>query len=266
MKNSLFVVCLFGLFAFSINASSYPTTGGVVIDIVDNDGKAFPVYEISKKKESRIYRAYLEAVYGENYKIRVRNQTNQRVGLVIAVDGRNIISGNQSNLGSTERMYVLGPYEQARYDGWRTSQSQVHRFFFTDSENSYADAWGDHSAMGVIAVAVYREQISTDPYRKQESKSRRESGKPKHPSSISEMESAGDAAAQPGTGFGSEYYSPVRIVRFDPLPQPTEKFFYKYEWRETLCVKGILNCRQPKNRFWPDDPERYGFVPYPPEY
>jgi hypothetical protein len=159
-------------------------------------------------------------------------------------------------------MYILGPYEQASYDGWRTSQRQVHRFYFTDVENSYAGAWGDHSAMGVLAVAVFHEKIRTIPQQRLKS----ESGKSRRPSSMAEAEPAEDAASQPGTGFGNEQYSPVRIVQFYPQSRPAEKIFYKYEWHEALCFKGILSCRQPKNRLWPDDPEQYGYAPYPPEY
>ena len=42
----------------------------------------------------------------------------------------------------------------------------------------------------------------------------------------------------------------------------------KYEWREALCMKRIVNCRQPENRFWPDDhysknQAGHGYAPYP---
>jgi hypothetical protein len=38
--------------------------------------------------------------------------------------------------------------------------------------------------------------------------------------------------------------------------------FLKYEWRETLCRKRIVDCREPANRFWPDD--ALSFSPPPP--
>ena len=41
--------------------------------------------------------------------------------------------------------------------GWRASLEAVNEFYFTDWKDSYAEAFGDRSARGVIAVAVYRE-------------------------------------------------------------------------------------------------------------
>ena len=77
-------------------------------------------------------RAYLEAERGRNYGVRVHNYTGGRIGLDVAVDGRNIISGRESHLSTKEPRYVRGPREQATYDGWRTSDTNVHRFVFTD--------------------------------------------------------------------------------------------------------------------------------------
>jgi len=44
---------------------------------------------------------------GGPLRIEVKNRLNRRVGLVIAVDGRNIISGTKSWLRNNERMYIL---------------------------------------------------------------------------------------------------------------------------------------------------------------
>ena len=135
-----------------------PHYSPVEIQIIADDGQYFPIYPVTKRHLKRETRAYLEAINGENYSIQIRNHTNQRVGVVIAVDGRNIISGKQSYLKHSENMYILSPYETQTYAGWRTSSSDIHRFYFTDLEDSYAHAFGDDSAMGVIAVAVYEEK------------------------------------------------------------------------------------------------------------
>ena len=103
------------------------------------------------------YKAYLEAAKGLNYSGQIRNRSNERIGVVFAVDVRNVISGDRSNLSPNERMYVLGPYQQESYEGWRTGKNRVNRFYFTDEGDSYAGAWDDYSAMGVIAVAAFRE-------------------------------------------------------------------------------------------------------------
>ena len=129
----------------------------VTFEFIDEQGRVFETFPTSSAG-SDIYRAYLEAKPEARYSIRARNITGGRVGIVIAVDGRNIISGDRSDLGRREAMYILGPYESATYSGWRTSASEVRRFYFTDVAESYAGRIGDESAMGVIAAAVYKER------------------------------------------------------------------------------------------------------------
>ena len=132
----------------------------VEIEIIADNGNHFSIYPVTQRHLKKEYRAYVEAINGENYSLNIRNYSNQRLGLVIAVDGRNIISGKKSKLKHSENMYILGPYETQSYSGWRTSSKDIHRFYFTDSENSYAEAFDDDSAMGVIAVAVYEEKAA----------------------------------------------------------------------------------------------------------
>jgi len=130
----------------------------VDVEVVSDRKGLLPLYRAGSAGRGDTYRAYVEAEKGELYGIRIRNNTGRRIGVVVAVDGRNIVSGEKSTLRKTERMYILGPYESADYDGWRTARDTVNRFYFTDPGDSYAGAFGDHSAMGVVAVAVYREK------------------------------------------------------------------------------------------------------------
>ena len=225
-------------------------------------GYYLPLHPVSAE-HPRTYRAYVEAVRGERYSIRVINRGPYRVGLVIAVDGRNVITGMKSFLQSRERMYILEPYASGLYEGWRTGRDQVNRFYFTDAGDSYAGAWGDHSALGVIAVAVFPEQPPPEPppssiyepeggYLHEEGKERlrKSAPQPMQPR----------AETQPGTGFGEGRYSPSVRVDFEPEPVPAERHFLKYEWRETLCRRGIIDCRPSGNRFWDED---RGYAPYP---
>ena len=102
-------------------------------------------------------RSYLQAEKGARYQVRVRNTTGERLGLVIAVDGRNIINGAKSELARAEPMYVLDAWDTQNYAGWRANLDAINEFYFTDWSDSYAEAFGDRSARGVIAVAVYGE-------------------------------------------------------------------------------------------------------------
>ena len=148
-------------------------------------------------------------------------------------------------------MYVLAPYQTQQYEGWRTGQNRTNRFFFTGISNSYTANWGDYTAQGVIAVAVFKERrlqrIGKTNNRMGKSKSRKEA---------------------PGTGFGRSTWSPSREVQFVANNRPFEKQFIKYEWRDTLCQRGIIQCRQRNepNRFWPEPEKDNGFAPFPSWY
>jgi hypothetical protein len=239
--------------------------GEVSVEIVTDQGSAFLVipHKDFWSRGTHVMKKYLEAKKGENYGIIIRNRTPERVGVVIAVDGRNIISGKKSDLRNTEEMYIVGGNEENRYDGWRTSENTVNRFTFTGAVDSYArKTFNDSSAMGVIAVAVYREKSGPQPL----SQMKNQKSLPASPSadravSGAASESVRDESA--GTGFGDEQYSPVVRVAFEPERQPMQKTLVKYEWRDVLCRKGILSCGQERrNRLW-DEGE---YAPYPPGY
>jgi hypothetical protein len=228
------------------------TGNAVDVQIRSDSGPILPVYPVAAQAPHR--KVYVEAVKGDHYSILVRNLLNRRIGVVVAVDGRNIISGGKSWLRNDERMYILEPYGQGEFKGWRTNLDSINRFYFTDVADSYAAAVHDESAMGVIAVAVYPEVRRQDPA--DLSRSSMGSARRDAPAAKSESESA-------GTGFGRQEHSPARVVAFEPESVAAEKVLLKYEWRSTLCQQGILRCGAPRparNRLWDDD----GFAPPPP--
>lgn len=239
----------------------------VQVEVVSDDGWIFPAYPARGSREGS-WRSYVEARRNARYGIQVVNNTDRRLGLVIAVDGRNIISGDRSNLSSSERMYILDPNGSATYDGWRTGRDSVSRFYFTNEGDSYAGAWDDYSATGVIAVAVYAER-RPPVIRRPPMYSHRDGGELRSapaPYDGREASAAAESDAA-GTGFGEEAHSSSVRVEFRPEFRPMEKHFLKYEWRETLCRKNIISCGPPsfreENRLWHDDG---GFVPPPPRH
>jgi hypothetical protein len=50
-------------------------------------------------------------------------------------------------------------------------------------------------------------------------------------------------------------------VEFVARSNADSRHFIKYEWRETLCRKHLVECGE-KNRFW--DESTLGFAPPPP--
>jgi len=261
----------------------------VEVRVITDDGRTLPTYPV--KNRHSLKKVYAEAVKGDRYRIEVTNRLGRRVGVVIAVDGRNIISGGRSWLKNGERMYILEPYETGKFSGWRSSNDSVNRFYFTEVPDSYAAAFGDESAMGVISVAAYpevqryippRPMVQSQPgasgQRDRLGKGatgfadRSESAAPpaaapapagepaRNRAAASEMKSLESA----GTGYGHEEYSPVRIVSFEPERHAAETIHIKYEWRDTLCKQGIIRCdiapRRYSNRLW----DTGGYAPPPP--
>ena len=70
----------------------------VSVDVVSDSRGVLRTYSVDPRARDASYRAYVEAGKGERYGIRIRNNTGGRIAVVVAVDGRNIISGSRSDL------------------------------------------------------------------------------------------------------------------------------------------------------------------------
>ena len=158
-------------------------------------------------------------------------------------------------------MYILGPHQSGVYHGWRTSRNRVNRFYFTGMSDSYAAAWGDYTAMGVIAIAVYQS-------RHNDLSGNRGKGKRTDPM---DRPRANGKRENPGTGFGENKWSPSKTVHFSPQRKPIIREFIKYEWRSTLCRNGIISCRKSKvrknrKRLWNNNSREQDYAPFPPQW
>ncbi|HET9474545.1 MAG TPA: hypothetical protein VFO82_11670 [Steroidobacteraceae bacterium] len=244
----------------------------VSIEIVDANGQVFREFPVNARDGA--LRSYLQAEKGARYQVRVRNTTGERLGLVIAVDGRNIINGATSELARSEPMYVLDAWGTQDYAGWRANLQAINEFYFTEWSDSYAEAFGDRSARGVIAVAVFREAPPPRPAyepslkRPDNRSADSEAGAyPAPPPASAEQRSAGKAEdgrhrdESAGTGYGERRIDRAVRVEFTAQSNPDSRHFIKYEWRETLCRKRLLECGE-NNRFW--DESTLGFAPPPP--
>jgi hypothetical protein len=253
MKRLLAAILLLGGAAASQAGMAAP-----IIEITGPDGRIFR--EIPVRARDGAMRSYLEAERGARYEVRVRNTSGERLGLVIAVDGRNIIDGRKSELARSEPMYVLGAWDTQNYAGWRANLDAINEFYFTDWSDSYAEAFGDRSAKGVIAVAVYREVPPPPPVAQRYEE---EDASASRPAGAAGAPPAADRAAEKsaGTGYGDRRADRAVVVEFVAESDPATRHFIKYEWRETLCRKQLLDCGE-KNRFW--DESVLGFAPPPP--
>jgi len=100
---------------------------------------------------------YVGGEKDQQYQVRVRNLSYQRICVVVTVDGRNVNTGEP---GSWEGSgMVLGPREEHVFKGWRTSNDEVAAFRLGAKEDSYSAQSGTPENVGVIGVAVFDEKV-----------------------------------------------------------------------------------------------------------
>lgn len=192
---------------------------------------------------------------GQRYALRIRNQTNARVLVVLSVDGVNVLTGQTASPQQTG--YVLAARQSADIAGWRKSQSEVAAFYFTDLGDSYAARTGRPENVGVIGMAVFNEYLPP-PQRH----SRPVTAAPA-PSAAGAH--AADRASSIGTGHGQRETSHVTQTHFrraSTSPWMTARI--GYDTRERLLARGVswspIHTPRPAPR--PDPfPNRY--VPDP---
>jgi hypothetical protein len=260
------------LAAPAAQAGVWQASGSLVDLSVEVEGAAAPLYPARDGSG----RYYLEARAGCAYAIRIANHGPERVGVVLAVDGLNAISGERE-LGPSDparrgRMYVIDPWDEVRVRGWRTSLEDVRRFTFVDERGSYAARTGRaNGKMGWIQAWAYRERFSARvappwpgpwdrppyPYEESEDRARREGARPDAtdkseaapPAAAPESRSAdgalkkhpeAGAGAYPGTGWGSRAWDPATVVRFDAQLSPTDILTLRYEYAPALRALGIF--------------------------
>lgn len=232
---------------------------------------------------------------GARYAITVRNRLGERVLAVPSVDGVNVLSGETA--AWDQRGYVFSPYERYQITGWRKSDSQVAAFEFSHIANSYAARTGRPAHVGVIGVALFREQppvpqpapaITPEPYSQ-----RRDNGhglgrlreEPASPAaaapaapdpsaeSLARSQSADSVAkaapmpsAKLGTAHGQRETSVVTHTSFTRLQeQPNEIISIRYDSRENLVASGIIRerpARMPVPRAFPQS-DNLSYVPDP---
>src|SRR3990172_6540889 len=84
------------------------TADGRLVDVqVQVEGRTVPLYFPRDGSARR----YFQAFKGRHYALAVTNNTGRRIGVLIAVDGLNVVNGQRSRLAPDEAMYVLDPWE-----------------------------------------------------------------------------------------------------------------------------------------------------------
>jgi hypothetical protein len=248
--------------------------GGIgKVTVIDRDSGAVLV--------PHLYRGeyWVAGVPGARYAIEIRNRLGERLLVVASVDGVNVVSGETAAWNQVG--YVFDPGELHQITGWRKSDADVAAFTFTALPNSYAARTGRTANVGVIGVAMFREQqprLSAAP--KERTSEDPIGGAREHsvlpapvqaPSAVNApVASAAEAASSGGvvvtgqaiprlpvatspipevrlgTGHGEREYSYVGHTEFLRLqPQPNELIRIHYDSLENLMAMGIIRRPPP---------------------
>jgi hypothetical protein len=170
---------------------------------------------------------------GARYAVQVRNHLDERLLVVMSVDGVNVVSGETAAWDQTG--YVFHPSEQYQVTGWRKSDTEIAAFTFTDSSNSHAERTGRPANVGVIGVAVFRERAPV--------------AVPAYVAPPPSFDAAAPAAVREsklGTGHGEREYSYIGHTEFLRMqPNPNEILSIHYDSRANLIAMGIIPRTRP---------------------
>lgn len=237
------------------------------VDVYDRSaGEALPVYRHHGRR-------YVEGQPGNEYAVRIRNCTEQRLLAVLSIDGVNAVTGETAS--PDQSGYVIEPGGYVTVQGWRKDLNRTAAFYFSDPEDSYAARTGRPGDLGVIGVALFRERpierqgwFSSD--RRSASPPSREKAEADAVGRAADNRAASATAApamqQPslGTGHGRGEYSPVQQVEFERASaRPDEMVAIRYERRETLVAMGVLKPVRHGLRDPEPFPGALSFVPDP---
>jgi hypothetical protein len=285
---AVIVAALAGSSVVSAHEPRWERPGSLVEVSVEVEGSGSPLFAAPDGSG----RYYFEARRGARYSIRLANRTHQRLGVVLQVDGLNVISGERPSRGPSAdpgRMYVLDPWDQTEVKGWRTSLEEVRRFTFVDEERSYAMRSGKaNPKMGWVEVAVYRERGRPVggywPWREPDARNRPSGEYEDAPAPMAESvpRAGADAPARrapeaksqggladegrsyPGTGWGQRTDDHVVVVDFEPERHPAERVTLRYEYASGLRALGIdVRPRFTRDRLRERDRGQGGFAKPP---
>lgn len=266
------------LVVLGLAAAAAPVAARSSIDVkIFNraDGHELPIYQHEGRR-------YVVGQPGNEYDIRLHNRSGTRMLAVTSVDGVNVVTGQTADVDQAG--YVVGAHEQTRIEGWRKNLSEIARFYFTRLPNAYAARTGRPGDVGVIGVALFREQARPCCrwWRKDRQELDRSAPGPQQerpPMAESESEMRDEAAAsgravQPvprrrseklGTGHGRREDSFAREVEFQRASQSPDRIIaIYYDSHANLVAQGIIS--PPRDVHVPQPPRpfpRSGFVPDP---
>ena len=273
------LACLIGAQTASAQEAYGPRI--VHLSVVDREtGQVARVYYHNR-------RYFVAAQTGNRYSLRLQNVTNERVLVVLSVDGVNVVTGETADFN--QRGYILSPHESADINGWRKSQTEIAAFRFAPLPQSYAARTGRPGDVGVIGMAVFRERRPPPPPRVL-SEDRRYRGSPPPPpppppapmtGAAGSSSAARDAAApgeanqaiarrseKLGTAHGEIEHDAIELAPFEKAStRPESVRMVEYDSTANLVAAGVIPAFvEPPHPPRPFPANRGGYVPDPPPY
>ena len=217
-------------------------------------------------------RTYIEALRGRTFTLRIHNPTDERVAVALSVDGLNVVDAKRTTAGAATK-WILGPRQTADIPGWQISGQTSRRFFFTETDRSYAKWIGDTRNVGVIEAVFFRERarriaplrVAPAPQESRDSAEERFRGQseagaaenkaradaPRSPSveggvqggvpSVGSLRAERPSDSFAATGIGERTDFQVRWVSFEEDPVPAASIALRYEYRRELVRLGVFS-------------------------
>ena len=251
-----------GFLAFGLASEAFAVGGLADVGVYDrSSGQVLPVYTADGQR-------YVAGRPGDEYELKIRNNTSEDILAVVSVDGVNVVTGETA--APSQSGYVISPWRSLSITGWRKSLTRVAAFYFTDHSDAYATRTGRPDDVGVIGVAVFKRK-QVPPLAMQQAPGAQEPGKDemreRAPAANADARSEVGGVAAPqapdkriGTGHGRGEASYARYVEFERAAEaPNEVIAIRYDTRANLVARGIIpaTAHQP-------DPFPARFVPDPP--
>ena len=188
---------------------------------------------------------YVEALRGEEYELRLRNPSAERVAVALSVDGLNTIDASQTSAWNASK-WVIEPYQTITIEGWQMSSERARRFYFTDEQDSYARKLGRSGNPGVITAVFFRQKNRPIPITRGEYPST--SGGEAAPKSSANSSADGEVArrdsramksdSQAATGIGRSVRNDVEWVDMELDSRPVAEVTVRYEYARRRVSQG----------------------------
>lgn len=189
---------------------------------------------------------YVEALRGEEYELRLRNPSGERVAVALSVDGLNTIDAEQTSAWNASK-WVIEPYQTITIEGWQMSSERARRFYFTDERDSYATKLGRRGNPGVITATFFRQKNRPIPITRGEYPSGsggepapvpKSSANASADSEVSRRDSRMKSESQAATGIGRSVRNDVEWVDMELDSRPVAEVTVRYEYARRRVSQG----------------------------